>query len=299
MSKTVWWGGSRRSISLATLVASLGAFPAASGAQQTDTLPPDSIPQTLAPVITVTREAGRSPLDLPYAVSIARPDSARPGQRHVLLDETLFLLPGVTVANRNNPTQDPRISIRGFGSRSAFGVRGVRVLRDGMPLTLPDGQTPVDYLDLESVGSVEVIRGSAAALYGNASGGVIDIHSAPPPSDPFAVSARGWGGSGDFRRWTATFGGTNGRFNYQGDVNHTAQDGERAYSHQRITNGYGRAEFTTGKTDVSLQFLGHDMPVAENPGSLTLAQFGDESSTSVQNLEAPILTLARAVGAKA
>lgn len=252
----------------AALLATILAIPAITEAQQVDT-----VPQTLAPVITVTREAGRSPLDLPYAVSSTRPDSARPGQRHVLLDETLLLLPGVTVANRNNPTQDPRISIRGFGSRSAFGVRGVRVLRDGMPLTLPDGQTPVDYLDLESVGWVEAIRGSAAALYGNASGGVIDIHSAPAPGDPFAVKARGWGGSEEFQRWTASFGGTSGRFNYQGDVNRTTQDGERAYSHQRITNGYGRAEFSTGRTELSLQILGHDMPVAENPGSLTLAQF--------------------------
>ena len=267
MSKTMSRWASRRCVMIMALPVSLIALPAASEAQQTDT-----VPQKLAPVITVTRDPGRSPLDLPYAVSSTRPDSARPGQRHVLLDETLFLLPGVTVANRNNPTQDPRISIRGFGSRSAFGVRGVRVLRDGMPLTLPDGQTPVDYLDLESSGSVEVIRGSAAALYGNASGGVIDIHSAPAPSDPFAVSARGWGGSDDFQRWTATFGGTSGRFNYQGDVNRTTQDGERAHSHQRITNGYARAELSAGKTDLSLQLLGHDMPVAENPGSLTLAQ---------------------------
>ena len=252
----------------AALVSPFFVFPAVALAQQ-----PDTVPQTLAPVITVTRESSRSPLDLPYAVSSTRPDSARPGQRHVLLEETLFLLPGVTVANRNNPTQDPRISIRGFGSRSAFGVRGVRVMRDGMPLTLPDGQTPMDYLDLESVGWVEAIRGSAAALYGNASGGVIDIHSAPAPSDPLAVRARGWGGSEDFQRWTASLGGTSGRFSYQGDVNRTTQDGERAYSRQRITNGYGRAELATDNSELSLQILGHDMPVAENPGSLTLAQF--------------------------
>ncbi|MDQ3519961.1 MAG: Plug domain-containing protein, partial [Gemmatimonadota bacterium] len=118
----------------------------------------------LAPVeVTVTRDAARSPLELPFAITRIQPDSARPGQRQSSLEETLALLPGVIVANRTNPTQDPRISIRGFGARSAFGVRGVRILRDGIPLTLPDGQTPVDYLDLEAVGSVEVIRGSASA----------------------------------------------------------------------------------------------------------------------------------------
>lgn len=262
------WCGWRLRATTMSIVVTLLALPGAATGQQRDTTA-----QTLAPVITVTRERGRSPLELPFAVSSTRPDSARPGQRHVLLDETLFLLPGVTVANRNNPTQDPRISIRGFGSRAAFGVRGVRVLRDGMPLTLPDGQTAVDYLDLESVGWVEAIRGSAAALYGNASGGVIDIHSAPASSDPFAVRARGWGGGDDFQRFTAAVGGTSGRFQYQGDVNRTSQDGYRAYSHQRVTSGYGRVEYSSGGTELSLQLLAHDMPLGENPGSLTRAQF--------------------------
>ena len=112
--------------------------------------------------LAAPRDAGRPILDLPYAITIATPDSARPGQRHTSLDETLFLIPGVTVFNRNNPAQDARISIRGFGARSSFGVRGIRVMRDGIPFTLPDGQTPIDYLDLENVGRVEVLRGSAS-----------------------------------------------------------------------------------------------------------------------------------------
>ena len=135
-------------------------------------------------VVEVGRGAHRSPLDLPFAVTVQTPDSMRPGQRHLSLDETLWLIPGLSVSNRNNPSQDPRISIRGFGARSAFGVRGIRVLRDGIPLTLPDGQTPVDYLDLESVGRVEVMRGSASSLYGNAGGGVVDIRTSDPPRVP-------------------------------------------------------------------------------------------------------------------
>ena len=224
------------------------------------------------PVVTVTRDIGRSPLDLPFAISESRPDSARPGQLHTLLDQTLFLLPGVTVANRNNPAQDPRISIRGFGARSAFGVRSIRILRDGMPLTLPDGQTPVDYVDLESVGRVEAIRGTASALYGNASGGVIDIRSAPPPADPFALQARSWLGTHDSRRFTAAFGGTARAAWYQGNVGRTTSDNYRGYSRQRITNGYWRAGLSAGGTSFKLQGLVLDMPVAENPGALTRAQ---------------------------
>src|SRR5215469_9137496 len=115
----------------------------------------DSTIQRLPPVVTVTRDAGRSPLDLPYAITSLRPDSVVRGQTHTFVEQTLALLPGVTVANRDNPSQDTRISIRGFGARSQFGARSIRILRDGMPLTLPDGQTPIDYLDLESVGRVE------------------------------------------------------------------------------------------------------------------------------------------------
>src|SRR4029079_14873476 len=148
----------------------------------------------LPPVVTVTRDIGRSALDVPYAISEIRPDSARPGQTHLLVDQTLFLLPGVTVANRTNPSQDPRVSIRCFGARSQFGVRSIRVLRDGMPLTLPDGQTPIDYLDLESVSRVEALRGTASSLYGNASGGIVDLRSGDAPGSAAAVQGRSWAG---------------------------------------------------------------------------------------------------------
>ena len=247
------------------------ALPARLAAQQ-QPAPSDTVPHKLAPVVTVTRESGRSSLDVPFAISTTEPDSMRPGQTHTAFDETLLLLPGVTVANRDNPTQDPRISIRGFGARSAFGVRGVRILRDGMPLTLADGQTPVDYLDLESVGRVEVIRGSAAALYGNASGGVIDVRTEPAPTDPFAAQARAWGGDNGFQRWTGGFGGTDGPVRFLGDVNYTEGTGWRQYSRQRVTSGYGKGTWTAGANHFELQVLGYDMPLADNPGALTQAQ---------------------------
>jgi iron complex outermembrane receptor protein len=227
----------------------------------------------LPPVVTITRDVGRSALDLPFAISETRPDSARPGQPHLLVDPTLFLLPGVTLANRTNPSQDARISIRGFGARSAFGVRSIRILRDGMPLTLPDGQTPIDYLDLESVGRVEVIRGSASALYGNAGGGVIDIRSAGPPAGPVAAQVRSWLGDYGTRRVTGTFGGSTDAVFFQGNVGHTLADNFRLYSHQKLTNGYVRVGGTAAGTDIVFQGLGLDMPTAENPGALTLSQF--------------------------
>ena len=232
----------------------------------------DSVPRRLPPVVTVTRDAGRSPLDLPYGITSLRPDSVNPGQTHTFVEQTLSLLPGVTVANRNNPSQDTRVSIRGFGARSQFGARSIRILRDGIPLTLPDGQTPIDYLDLESVGRVEVIRGTASALYGNASGGVLDLRSIDGPTSPFSIQGRSWSGANNLKRYVGLFGGTVGDATYIGNIGRTQNDGFRAYSHQRLTNAFLRGTKTIAGTQLSLIGMGLDMPVAENPGALTRAQ---------------------------
>jgi iron complex outermembrane receptor protein len=239
-------------------------------AGQQPTPPPKT---TLPPVeVTVTREAARSTLELPFAVSRVVPDSGRPSLKHVSFDEMLLALPGVSVANRNNPTQDPRISIRGFGARSAFGVRGVRVVRDGIPLTLPDGQTPIDYLDLESVGRIEVIRGSAGSLYGNAAGGVVDVRTIDPPSDVVAGRVTGYGGSYGLKRWAGSAGGTSGIVRYQGDVSRTEQDGFRRYARQQSTGGTGRAIVAGSLGELALTYTGYDTPTAQNPGALTATE---------------------------
>jgi len=234
----------------------------------------DTAATQLPPVIVeVGRGTHGSPLQLPFAVTVQSPDSSRPGQRHLSLDETLWLVPGLAVSNRNNPSQDPRISIRGFGARSAFGVRGIRVLRDGIPLTLPDGQTPVDYMDLESVGTVEVMRGSASALYGNAGGGVVDIRTSDPLPVPASVEARLWTGEFGTRRIVAKAGGATDGFGYQGNVARTESDGYRNYSRQRTTNGFGRLSLDRGTNNFALDWMGVNTPLAQNPGALTRAQF--------------------------
>lgn len=233
----------------------------------------DSTIARLEPVIVESaRGAHKSSHEVPAALSVLNPDSSRPGQRHLSLDETLALVPGLAVSNRNNPSQDPRISIRGFGARSAFGVRGIRVLRDGIPLTLPDGQTPVDYLDLEAVGRVEVLRGSAASLYGNAGGGVVDIRSSPSADVPVSAQARLWTGSFGSRRIVGKASGSLSSFRYQGNIAHSETDGFRDYSRQQVTNAFARAAIEGSGGVAAVQFLGMSMPEAENPGSLTAAQ---------------------------
>ena len=239
-------------------------------------------PTTLPPVVvTVTRDVARSPLELPFAITRVAPDSLRPGQRNLAADETLMLVPGVSVANRNNPTQDPRIAVRGFGARAAFGVRSVRILRDGIPLTLPDGQTPTDYLDLASVGSVEVIRGSASALYGNAAGGVVEFRSSAPPVSPVVVDLRGLDGSDGLQRWSAGVGGTLTPLRYQALVTRTEQDGYRRYARQKTTHGTGRVLHTLAGAEVAWQAQLFSMPVAENPGALTAAEMAADPRRAV------------------
>ena len=234
----------------------------------------DTAATRLEPVVVeVGRGARRSLLELPFAITVQTPDSTRPGQRHLNLDETLWLIPGLTVSNRNNPSQDPRISIRGYGARSAFGVRGIRVLRDGIPLTLPDGQTPVDYLDLESVGRVEVMRGSASSLYGNAGGGVVDLRTSEPMPVPVSAEGRLWTGSFATRRFVGKASGSLDGLGYQGNVARTESDGYRDYSNGRSNSGFGRLSYDNDNGSYGLEWLGVNTPVAQNPGALTRAQF--------------------------
>lgn len=237
----------------------------------------DTTVARLDPVIVEsTRGTHRSTLEVPAALTVVRSDSARPGQRHLSLGETLAVLPGIAVSNRNNPSQDPRISIRGFGARSAFGVRGIRVLRDGIPLTLPDGQTPVDYLDLESVGRVEVLRGSASSLYGNAGGGVVDIRSSAAAPIPLLAQARLWTGTFGSRRIVGKASGSHSHLSYQGNLARTQASGFREYSLQRITNAFARAALEGTAGVIALQFFGMSMPEAQNPGALTAAQLATD-----------------------
>lgn len=251
---------------IALCLLGLSLFAGCAQAQQQDTA-------RLEPVlVTVTRGSGTSVLGSPFALTVLRPDSMRPGLRHAGLDESLALVPGLSTTSRNNPSQDPRLSIRGFGARSAFGVRGIRVLRDGMPLTLPDGQTPLDYLSLESVGRIEIMRGSASALYGNSSGGIVDIRTREPASAPIDGELRHWTGGDTYSRSAIAMSGSAGSVGWVADAAHTRGDGSRDHSRQRSTSGFARATHRAASTQYGLTVMALDNPLSENPGALTLGE---------------------------
>ena len=139
-----------------------------------------------------------SELDTPAAVSVVNGDEMRQAAPRVNLSESLGAVPGLQVQNRQNYAQDLQLSIRGFGSRSTYGVRGLRIYVDGIPATMPDGQGQTSNIDIGSLDSLEVLRGPFSALYGNSSGGVINATS-QTGSQPPTIEARSYYGS--FGTW--------------------------------------------------------------------------------------------------
>ncbi|MBX2801853.1 MAG: TonB-dependent receptor [Myxococcales bacterium] len=128
-------------------------------------------------VVVTAYRFSDAPDDATVSTSVLDEEEIGNGRPTLEMGEALAQVPGVFVANRTNFAQDTRLSIRGFGSRSAFGIRGVRVILDGIPLTLPDGQSQIDTLDFANIGRMEVLRGPAGSLYGNAAGGVLVLQS--------------------------------------------------------------------------------------------------------------------------
>ena len=142
----------------------------------------ESAPQGPAQVIVVTAtRTERDALEVPASVDVIERDDLHDAQLRVNVSETLDRIPGVVALNRQNYAQDLQISIRGFGARSSFGVRGVRLYVDGVPATLPDGQGQVSNFPLNAAERIEVLRGPFSALYGNSSGGVIALTTALKP----------------------------------------------------------------------------------------------------------------------
>ena len=139
-----------------------------------------------------------SELDTPAAVSVVNGDEMRQAAPRVNLSESLGAVPGLQVQNRQNYAQDLQLSIRGFGSRSTYGVRGLRIYVDGIPATMPDGQGQTSNIDIGSLDSLEVLRGPFSALYGNSSGGVINA-TTQTGSQPPTIEASSYYGS--FGTW--------------------------------------------------------------------------------------------------
>src|SRR5687767_3082615 len=182
-------------------------------------------------VITATR-APRPSLEIPASVDRLYADEIREGRAQVNLSESMGRVPGIVVQNRQNYAQDLQISSRGFGARAAFGVRGMRLIADGIPATMPDGQGQAATFALGSASHIEVLRGPFSTLYGNAAGGVINIETEDAPERPTGEASLH---IGSYETWKAgfKFGGQWGGLNALGDVSRFATEGYRDHSSAR------------------------------------------------------------------
>src|SRR5688572_3867856 len=187
-----------------------------------------ALAQEDAVVVTATRVPQPS-LDIPASVDRLYADEIREGRPQVNLSESLGRVPGIVVQNRQNYAQDLQISSRGFGARSTFGVRGIRLIADGIPATMPDGQGQAATFSLSSAERIEVLRGPFSSLYGNASGGVISIETRDGPQTPTGEAALTLG-SYDSWRAGLLFGGQWGALNAIGDLSRFKTDGYRDHS---------------------------------------------------------------------
>ena len=219
--------------------------------------------------VTVTRVA--EPLSrVPAAVSVISKTDIQRAQPGIGIEEALAAVPGLYVNNRYNFALGTRISLRGYGARAAFGVRGIRVLQDGVPLTMPDGQANLNNVDLTSTGRVEVMRGAASMLYGNAAGGVVAFESEVPRTG-FNGEARLIAGDGGLRRANIKAGGGSDATRVLVNVARLEADGFRAHSRIEQTNVNARLHHNLGERSfIALTLNAADAPTALNPGSLPI-----------------------------
>ncbi len=222
-------------------------------------------------VVTGTRTEARS-FDLPMSIdSIPQADIDR-GKLDVNVSEVLNRAPGTFVQNRDNFAQEQQISIRGFGARSQFGTRGIRLLADGIPASSPDGQGSPGIFDLGSAERIEVLRGAFSALYGNHSGGVVQIFTEPGPAQPIMTPSFTFG-SYDTQRYGFKFGGQGGPLNYVVNTTYFTTNGYREQSAAEKTQVNGKFVYTLDdRSAFTLVANIFDQPNAEDPLGLTAQQ---------------------------
>ncbi len=265
---------------LASLLSSSSVPLLAQEPARSDTLRGDSA-KVILPEITVTVTRSQEPVTrLPAAVDVLDRRAVRLGQATRGLDEALNNIAGVYIPSR----RDPRLTIRGFGSRANFGIRGVKILLDGIPQTLPDGQSQLDNVEYGSIDRIEVLHGSASSLYGNASGGVVSFFTEAPGPAPFSASVRSEGGSYGLFKILGWVSGRSGPVNGGVTVSRYAIDNHRQHSLSEATQVNLRGDWLlSGSTSAALRFGYADQPRNQNPGALTFAEYVANPDSAAAN----------------
>lgn len=231
---------------------------------------PDTLWQSHLDSVVVS--AARLPIPqmrAPYSLQQLEAADWGEGRQQLSLAPALNQLPGLLVLNPTNFAQDLRLSVRGFGARSAFGIRGIQLWVDGLPETTPDGQGQVDNLDGGLIRGATLLSGPASGLYGNAAGGVIQLQTEAPPTSAMAAASLSTGSYG-FRRLQLKGGNQHGPYQWLVYGSHTQNEGYRSHSRmqQTLLNGRVRRKLgSRGQIELLLNYV--NSPIAEDPGGLT------------------------------
>lgn len=238
-----------------------------------------------APVVVTGTRIEQNSFDLPMSIDATDAEQIQEGQLKVNLSESSARVPGVVINNRNNPAQDLAIQIRGFGARSAFGVRGVRLYADGIPMTMPDGQGQTGTFNLDTASRVEYLRGPFSALYGNSSGGVVQIFTKDGEKEP-TLSGGMTFGSYNTQRYSLGFSDSGDGFDYIVNANTYRSDGYRDQSDTRRDTLHGKINFKINDdTKFTIVATALDQPNNEDPQGLTAAQLKADREQAGTNSE--------------
>jgi iron complex outermembrane receptor protein len=220
------------------------------------------------------------------SVNVVNQGEVQQGELQLSLAESLSLMPGVFVMNPDNYAQDTRIAIRGFGARADFGIRGIRLFLDGLPLTTPDGQGEVDGLDLGSIEEIRVLRGPISALYGSASGGVI-LMSSEEGRGPAYWETRLTTGQTGLRQMQFKAAEGTGKLRSIISGGYLERTGYRGHSETRQMRLNGNVVFRPdARQQLRLLFNVIDYPLQNDPGGLTLAEYrADPSAARDRNVQ--------------
>ncbi len=240
----------------------------------------------LARVLVSVARSDETAQTTPWALGVQTKAEIGGARSTLGIDEALPNIPGVYVANRYNYAIDQRLSIRGAGARANFGMRGVKVLLDGVPQSLPDGQSQLTNIDLANISRVEVLRGSASSLYGNGAGGVLSFSTDRSAPDPLGASVRITSGSYGMtklqERTSGRVGGLVGALSWS----RTTLDGFRQYDRSDTRQILGSLDYAlNATTTLALSVSAADIPKALNPGALTAAEYAvNRDSASAVNI---------------
>ena len=230
---------------------------------------------TLPPITVHSTLGGTSLEQTPASVTVIDAQQARDQQMQVNLSEILSGVPGLQINNRQNYAQDLQLSIRGYGARSTFGLRGVRLYVDGIPATMPDGQGALSHIDISSLERIEVLRGPYSALYGNSAGGVISMYTETPEGRPSVEGGYSVGSNGQKRLSAKASGQTAQGLSYVLSASRFLTDGYR--DHSAADRNVANAKLSTAiGDDARLTIVANTMKTdAQDAQGLTWKQFQD------------------------